>query len=142
MSTETNKAIVRRFTEQVWNAGRLDLIDEFFTEDFVEYIVGMPSRSGREAVRESIAISRNAFPDLRISIEDEIADGDKVVTRWTMRGTQLGDLEGIPATGKQVTQSGMSILRLTNARIAELWGYLDNLGLMQQLGVIPVPGAA
>jgi len=142
MSTETNKAIVRRFTEQVWNAGRLDLIDEFFTEDFVEYIVGMPSRSGREAVRESIAISRNAFPDLKISIEDEIADGDKVVTRWTMRGTQLGDLEGIPATGKQVTQSGMSILRLTNARIAELWGYLDNLGLMQQLGVIPVPGAA
>lgn len=137
MSTDTNKATVRRMLEQVWNEHRVDLIDEFFTEDYVSHVVGMPSGSGLEGLREGVAMSLNAYPDLKLTIEDEIAEGDKVAFRWTMTGTQKGELLGIPATGKQVTQSGMTLYRLANAKIAELWFLADNLGLMQQLGVVP-----
>ena len=83
----------------------------------------------------------NAFPDIKISIDDEIAEGDKVVFNWTSRGTHQGELYGIPATGKQVTNTGMTIYRLENAKIAELWFIGDNLGMMQQLGVVPANAA-
>jgi steroid delta-isomerase-like uncharacterized protein len=142
MSTETNKATVRRMLEQVWKERRLDLIEEFYPEDVVQHIVGYPSSPGLEAVREGAATGLNAFPDLKLSIDDEIAEGDTVAARWTMTGTQKDEFYGIPATGKQVTQSGMTFYRLANAKIAELWFIGDNMGMMQQLGVIPEPGAA
>jgi steroid delta-isomerase-like uncharacterized protein len=142
MSTETNKATVRRMLEQVFNQRRLDLIDEFFTEDYVGHTVGTPSKSGLKELRENTAMAHNAFPDQKITIEDAIAEGDKVAARWTSRGTHLGELLGIPATGKQFTQGGMAVYRLVNARVAELWFYPDNLGLMQQLGVVPALGEA
>jgi steroid delta-isomerase-like uncharacterized protein len=142
MSTETNIATVRRMIDQVWNERRLDLIEEFFTEDVLHHVVGSPSSSGLETLKESTAMALNAFPNLRLTFEDAIAEGDKVAARWTMTGTQKGELMGMPATGKQVTQSGMTFYRLSNAKIAELWFLADNLGLMQQLGVVPAPGAA
>ncbi len=141
MSLETNIATVRRMIEQVYNKRRLDLIEEFFAEDVILHVVGYPSSSGLVALRETIAKSLNTFPDFRLAFEDEIAAGDKVAARWTMTGTQKGELFGIPATGKQVTHSGVTFYRLSNAKIAELWFLADNLGLMQQLGVIP-QGAA
>jgi predicted ester cyclase len=136
MSTETNKATVRRMLEQVWNERRVDLIDEFFTEDVVSHIVGFPSSSGLEEFREGLAMNVNAFPDIKI------AEGDKVVFSWTSLGTHQGELYGIPATGKQVKNTGMTIYRMVNTKIAELWFIGDNMGMMQQLGVVPVPGEA
>ena len=139
MSIETNKAIVRRLIEQVWNDSRVDLIEEFYTEDVVDHIVGISSKPGQDGVRESANVILNAFPDLHLAIDDEIAEGDKVVIRWTMTGSQKGELLGIPATSKQVTQSGMTVYRLVNARVAELWFLTDKLRMMQQLGVTTIP---
>ena len=119
MSTKTNKAIVRRLIEQVWNESRVDLIEEFYTEDVVFDTVGISSKPGQDGVRESANVILNAFPDLHLAIDDEIAEGDKVVIRWTMTGSQKGELLGIPATSKQVTQSGMTVYRLVNASSAK-----------------------
>ena len=137
MSPETNIATVRRMIEQVYNKRHLDLIEEFFTDDVILHVVGIPSSSGLVTLQETIAKNLNAFPDFRLIFEDQIAAGDKVAARWTMTGTQMGKLFGIPATGKQVTESGMSFYRLANAKIAELWLLANNLGMMQQLGAIP-----
>jgi steroid delta-isomerase-like uncharacterized protein len=142
MSTETNKAIVRREMEQVWNKHRLDLVEEFFTEDAVVHAASFPSRSGLEAVREDLATMLNAYPDIQVNIEDEIAEGDKVVVRWTMRATHQGELFGIPPTGKQITNAGINIYRLVNGKIAGEWFWPDNLNSFQQMGVIPALGTA
>jgi steroid delta-isomerase-like uncharacterized protein len=141
MSPETNIATVRRMIEQVWNQRQLDLIEEFCTEDIVQHVAGYPVSTGLETLRATTAMSLNVFPDLKLTIDDGIAQGDKVAARWTMTGTQKGELFGIPATGKQVTQSGTTFYRLADAKIAELWFLADNLGMMQQLGVVP-QGAA
>jgi len=140
MSTETNKAIIRRCTEQVWNEQRRELWEEFCAENVVHN--GIPAGPGLEGMKEGYDMSLNAFPDIQITIDDAIAEGDKVVARWTMRGTHQGALLGIPGSGKQVTQSGVAIYRLANAQIVELWFHPDSLGLMQQLGVVPSPEEA
>ena len=142
MSTETNKATVRRMIEQVWNEHRLDLIEEFFSEDIIQHVAGYPSSSGLEAIREATAMGLNAFPDQQITIEGEIAEGDTVAAHWTATGTHKGEIFGIPPTGKQFTHAGMTFYRLANARIVETWFLADYLGLMQQLGVVPALGAA
>ena len=143
MSTETNKAIVRRIGEQVWNERRRELFKEFYVENAVLHSTGAPSGVGSglglEGIKTAYDRLLNAFPDIQITTDDIIAEGDKVVSRWTLRGTHQGELRGIPATGKQVTQSGMSIFRLDNARIVEVWVLADNMSLMQQLGAIPTP---
>lgn len=136
MSAETNRAIVRRMIQQVWNERRVDLIGEFFTEDYVGHKAASQSSSGLEELEAGIAMTLNVFPDLKLSIDDEITAGAKVVFRWTMRASHQGEVYGIPATGKQVTKVGVAVYRLVNARIAEFWNYPDNLGLMQQLGII------
>jgi steroid delta-isomerase-like uncharacterized protein len=141
MSPETNIATVRRMIEQVYNKRRLDLIEEFFNEDVKLHVVGSPSSTGLVALRGTITKSLNAFPDFRLTFEDELAAGDKVAARWTMTGTQEGEAFGIPATGKKVKHSGMTFYRLSNTKIAEVWFLADTLGMMQQLGVIP-QGAA
>jgi len=137
MSTETNKATVRRMIEQVWNEHRLDLIEEFYSEDVILHSAGLPSISGLEPVREATAMALKAFPDQQLTIEGEIAEGDTVAARWTSRGTHKGELMGIPPTGKQFTHDGMTFYRLNNAKIVEAWFVADILGQMQQLGVIP-----
>lgn len=142
MSTETNKATVRRMIEQVWNEGRLDLIEEFYSEDVILHSAGYPSSTGLEAVKGGTAMGLKAFPDQQLTIEGEIAEGDIVAARWTSRGTHKGELMGIPPTGKQFTHDGMTFYRLYNAKIVEAWFVADILGQMQQLGVIPALGAA
>jgi steroid delta-isomerase-like uncharacterized protein len=141
MSTETNKATVRRMNDQLWNEGRVDLIGEFFTEDTVSHAAGLPSSSGLEEVKAGVVMAQNAYTDLRLSFGDLIADGDKVAYTWTLQGVHQGELYGIPPTGKQVTTSGVTINRLVNGRIVETWMYPDTMGLMQQLGVVPASGA-
>jgi predicted ester cyclase len=137
MSTETNKAIVRRMSEQVWNAHQVDLVDEFFTEDIVYHPSNFPSFSGLEAMKKYVAIVLNAYPDIQGFGEDVIAEGDKVVVRGSKKCTHQGELVGIPPTGKQVTTTMTAIYRLVNGKIAEVWFWNEDLSEFQQLGVIP-----
>jgi steroid delta-isomerase-like uncharacterized protein len=138
MSTATNKAIVRRYIEQVFNEGQPDLIQEFLADEFDSHTELPP---GPEGVKLFLAASVAAFPDQQTTIEDVIAEGDKVVVRATFKATHLGELYGIPPTGRSVTMSWMSIYRLTNGKIVEHWYEDDTMGLMQQLGVVPAPQA-
>jgi steroid delta-isomerase-like uncharacterized protein len=137
MSTETNKAIVRRMYEQVWSKHQVDLVEEFYTKDAVYHTPGSLSLSGLEGVRKFVAMMLNVYPDIQVAEEDMIAEGDKVVVRWTMRATHQGELLGIPPTGKQVTTTLIIIYRLVNGKIAEEWLLNDDLSEFQQLGVAP-----
>jgi steroid delta-isomerase-like uncharacterized protein len=141
MSTDTNKAIVRHYYEQVWNNGRLDLVEEFIAEDFgKDNMHQIPGHNSRDSLKASIGSALEALPDIQITLHDVIAEGNKVVTRSTFTATHQGELMGIPATGKQLTVSGATIFRLDNARITLFWNFNDNLGLMQQLGAFRPPG--
>lgn len=142
MSTETNKAIILRMVQQVWNEGRTDLVEEFFVEDYVQVVVGQPPATGLELVRLGAASAREAFPDFQLSIDELVAEGDRVAAHWTVTGTHAGDYIGIPATGKSIRHQGAIFYRLTNGRIAETWFLADMMGIMQQMGVIPAPEAA
>lgn len=141
MSAETNKAIVRRFIEQVLNSQRHDLIDEFLVESVELHGVGTPI-IGRTAVSEWYAMFASAFPDWHVTIDDIVAEGDKVVVRITSNGTHQGEMQGIPATGKPYTQHAIVIYRLTNGKIVEGRLQTDMLSMMQQLGLMPAAQAA
>jgi steroid delta-isomerase-like uncharacterized protein len=134
-----NKAIAHRFFDEIWNKGNFSVIDQYVAENFVEHFPGM--ESGREGFRRTATVFRTAFPDLELIIQDEIAEADRVVHRWTWRATHKGPLYGMAATGKRVDFSGMVIVRLERGQIAERWTSLDMLGLLQQLGAIPPLGA-
>jgi steroid delta-isomerase-like uncharacterized protein len=132
------KGITRQMIEEVFNKGRLDLIGKLVAPEFVGHDPALPQDiAGPDGQREVVSGYRAAFPDLEVTIDDQIAEGDRVVTRWTARGTHTGDLWGIPGTGKQVTVTGTSIDRNQDGRIVETWSHWDALGLMQQLGVVP-----
>jgi steroid delta-isomerase-like uncharacterized protein len=134
---------MRRYFEEAWNQGNLAVLDELVAPDYVNhdpFVPGLPP--GPEGLKPIFAGLRAAFADLHYTIDDQLADGDKVATRWTMRGTHTGELMGIPATGKAVTVSGIQIERIVDGKIVEHWRKSDDLGLMQQLGVIPAPAAS
>jgi steroid delta-isomerase-like uncharacterized protein len=136
--TEANKAITRRSVEEIFNEGRLEVADELYAPDFVGYDPALPEpMKGPEGIKQQAAGYRAASSDLRVTIDDEIAEGERVVTRWTARGTHDGELFGIPATGKQTTVTGMTIDRVVDGRIVESWNNWDTFGLLQQLGAIP-----
>ena len=140
MSIATNKATVRRYFEQVWNEQRHDLVEEFLTENIELHGSGIPPGLG--VVKQWFATFSTAFPDGYTIIEDMVAEEDRVVARTTFNGTQKAEMQDIPATGKTVNIPGIIIFRMDNGRIAEGWLVSDNLGMMQQLGVIPGPQAA
>jgi steroid delta-isomerase-like uncharacterized protein len=140
MSMEENKAIVRRLNDEVWTDGRLEVIDELIADDFVTTVVGAPEQiRGPQGFREFVVMYRKAFPDLRITVDEQIAEGDIVVTRWTATGRNEGELMGMPATGKQATTAGININRISGGKLVEGWGLFDQLGLLQQLGAVPAP---
>jgi steroid delta-isomerase-like uncharacterized protein len=142
MSTEENKAIVRRAYEEVFSNGNFAVADELYTATHVNHYPGNPPGlpSGLEGFKQLIAFYRSAFPDLHFTIEDQIAEGDKVVTRTTSAGTNTGSLMGIPATGKSATITGIQIDRIADGKIVETWGNFDQLGLLQQIGIVPSMG--
>lgn len=138
-----NKALSRRLVEEAFNAGRLEVVDELVARDYVGHDPSLPEDArGPDGVKELIAGYRAAFPDIRVTVEDQIAEGDMVVTRWAATGTHQGELMGMPATGKQGTVTGITIDRITDGKIVESWDNWDTLGLMQQLGAIPAPATA
>jgi steroid delta-isomerase-like uncharacterized protein len=141
--SEENKALVRRFFEEVWNKGNMSVIDEIIDSDFVQHDPTDPEEMrGPEGVRQFVQTNRSAFPDFRITVEDQVAEGDKVVNRFRISGTHQGELEGIAPTGNRVDITGISIDRIEGDKYVETWVNYDALGMMQQIGVIPAPGQA
>jgi steroid delta-isomerase-like uncharacterized protein len=140
MSTETNKAIVRRYFDQVLNEQQHDLAEEFLAETIELH--GTDLAPGLEVVKQWLTMFAAAFPDGHYTVEDVVAEGDRVVARTTFNGTHKAEMQGIPASGKAVSVPSITIFRLDNGKIAEGWLINDNLGMMQQLGVIPATQAS
>ena len=131
-----NKALVRRYVEEVLNNRNLTLIDELFAPTFIDHDSSMPEAKGPAGVRRLVAIVHASFPDLHFTIEDIVAEGDKVVYRYTVRGTHQNAFMGIAATGKQISFTGIHIYRVGNGKLQEEWENWDTLGVMRQLGAL------
>jgi steroid delta-isomerase-like uncharacterized protein len=135
MSEEEVSTLVNRFTDEAWNGGNLDLIDELFAADYVGHDAPRPDPvQGPEGMKDFLRMYHGAFSDAHITLDDVIIKDDKVVTRWTGRGTHDGDLMGIPPTGKKIEFVGIRIFRVAEGKIAEGWVVWDTFGLMRQLG--------
>ena len=136
--SEPDKAIVRRLFEELWNKGNLSLADELFAPNYEHHDAStLDFGRGPDSEKKRATLYRTAFPDIHLTMEEVIAEGEIVMTRWSCRGTHKGDLSGIAPTGKQINISGVTIARLANGKLAESWVNWDALGLMQQLGVVP-----
>jgi steroid delta-isomerase-like uncharacterized protein len=133
---EGGKAVRRRYHD-AWNAGDADALDGIMAPDVVNHspLPGQPD--GVAGFKQALLWMRSGVPDLAITIDSTVVEGDRVSTRWTGTGTHLGDLMGIPASGRKVTVSGIDICRISEGRIVEYWQELDTLSMLQQLGVIP-----
>jgi steroid delta-isomerase-like uncharacterized protein len=142
MSTEENKVHVRRLYDEVFNQKNLAAIDDYFAPNVIDHSLPPGAPGGIEGVRFTISMFLAAFPDLQLTVEDLIAEGDRVVARWTLRGTHQGASLGMPPTGKQVTMPGISIVRFDGGKSAEQWVVHDQLGMLQQLGLAPAPAQA
>lgn len=140
--SEANRALYRRWFEEVVSGGNLELADQLLAPGYVLHFPGFPGPVDSEGHKQLVIMFRNAFPDWRETVDDVIAEEDRVVIRVTGRGTHQGEFQGIPPTGRQVTATGVGIGRIENGRIAETWAEYDALGMMQQLGVVPAPEQA
>jgi predicted ester cyclase len=144
MSAEENKALIRRYYERIDAAARekrdASFLDEFVASDFANHDVPPGFTPDLEGLKQANDYFLAAAPDGYHVVEDMIAEGDKVMTRLSAYGTQTGELFGIPPTGKQIRMTAIAVHRIANGKIVEHWSELDNLGLMQQLGVVPEPG--
>ena len=137
MSPEQNKTIVRRLLEEPWT-GNMRVADELIDRNYVAHDPSSPEPlRGPDGFKENVSIYRAAFSDARITVDEQIAEGDKVATRWTGRGKHDGDLMGVAPTGKQVKVSGLTLSRLENGKVIEEYANWDTFGMMQQLGVVP-----
>jgi predicted ester cyclase len=141
MAEAENKAIVRRYYDEVLTSRNLKVADELFASDFLSHL------AWGEVVNlvtylQAVGMSHSAFPDLQVTIEDQIAEGNKVAKRWKAHGTQTGVYMGISLTGRVLTVSAIHIHRLADSRLVEHWEQFDTLGALQQLGVLSTPGAS
>jgi steroid delta-isomerase-like uncharacterized protein len=137
MTTENNKAVIRKFLEEVINQNRMDRATDLVVEDFVELDPLPGQRQGREGLKEVLGMMRAAFPDIHWAVDEMVAEGDKVVTRFTWTGTHRGIFMGIPATGKSLSVKGMVIDQLEGGKMSNSRMLMDSLGMLQQLGVVP-----
>ena len=134
MSIEENKAIARRWNEEIWGKTNLALADELLSTDFVFNYPAPGVAANLEGYKQTLTMNNATISDLRCTTDDMVAEGDKVVVRWTWAGTHKGELMGIPPTGKQVMITGISILHIVGGKMVEEWIEMDTLGMMQQLG--------
>lgn len=142
MSHETNKELVRRAVEDVFNTGNLVAVEQLYAADYTHHDPGTPDVRNRTELQHWAAGLREAFPDLHITVDALVTEGDLVAKRWHCTGTQTGTFAGIPPTGRSVNFSGTTTYRIANGKIAETWWNTDLMTLMQQLGVIPGSQAA
>jgi steroid delta-isomerase-like uncharacterized protein len=133
--SQENKTIARNYIEQVWNAHQVDHLEKFVAKDVVHH--DAPGVTDYDSVKQFVAMTLAAVPDLKITIDDEIAEGDRVVQHQSCSGTQKGELLGMPATGKHFVFPGVFIFRVSNGKIAEMWGVGDTMSMMQQIGLMP-----
>lgn len=138
--SEANEQLAYRFHMDIFQEGKLDAADEILTDDFYWHGGFAPPEPGPGGVKEVATSVIGAFPDRKITHHETVAQGDKVLIRWSMTGTHDGELMGIPATGKPMTITGFDSFRIANGKIAEMWQEADQLGMIQQLGVLPAPG--
>ena len=132
--SEESKVLLRRFVRDVWNSGRLDLIDELVDSDYVSHIVHTPPIKNREELKRWVADVRSAFPDVRFTIQDLLVDDDKTILRRTSEASHQGEFLGVSGTGKKAVCRGITISRFVNGKIAEEWGEWDALRLIEQIG--------
>lgn len=125
---------------EIWNLGKVELIDELFAPEYVERTPQAGFAPTRDGFKKAVTALKAGFPDLRYTLDDSIYAGDKLVHRVTASGTMTGEFNGMPATGKRATWTEIHIGRVVNGRIVEHWGVVDQLGMLVQLGVIPAPG--
>jgi len=142
VSIEENKTIARRVYEEVLNQGNLAAVDELFAPNTVDHNPLPGQLPGFEGAKQGFVVLRTGFPDIHFTIEDQVAEDDKVVTRWTMRGTHNGVFMGVPPTGRKVTIMGIATFRVVDGRIVDRWRAADDLGRMQQIGAVPTMGQA
>jgi steroid delta-isomerase-like uncharacterized protein len=136
--SEEKKAVVRRWVE-AFNEGNLDAVDDLLTDSYVRHDPNSPEVRGPEEEKQLIAMYRSAFPDLRFTVEDMVAEADKVVARVGISATHEGELLGIPPSGRRLSFTAMELYRLEGGKIDEQWVNVDTLGMMQQIGAIPAP---
>jgi len=134
---QKNVDLVRRFFEEVWNKGNLDLVDEFLSPGYEDHNLPPGAQRGHKGYKASVNMFRSAFPDIQFTLDQVLAEESRVAIRLTGRGTHKGNFMGIPATGKQVSFGGMTFIRIDDGKVAERWGISDIPGLMQQLGIGP-----
>jgi len=142
---EQNNAIAEKFFESVWTKGDFSVLDTLIAPDADDHsTVGGKAKTekGSASFRAIVSMFRHAMPDIRLTIEQEVYAGDKVVHRWSLKGTDTGGVMGMPPSGKVLTFTGTTIVRMRDGMIVERWANVDELGLLQQLGVIPPPPAA
>jgi steroid delta-isomerase-like uncharacterized protein len=137
-----SKQIFKRYFDEVTNQGKLDLVDEIFASDYAHHDPANPDEAigGVADVKFHLMALRNAFPDIAFHVEDMIEDGDEILVRWSARCTHTGDYFGIPPTGKAAVITGMNVWRMADGKAVEGWVNRDDIGLLQQLGVVPTPG--
>lgn len=140
--SDANKAALRRFFEEVVSGNNLDLVDELVTPDFVWHGPGGKEVRGAAGLKQLVGTYLSAFPGMQLSVEDQVAESDKVVTRFTARGTHTGELEGVAPSGKSVTIAALSVCRLEGGKYAEVWEVFDELALLQQIGAVQSPAQA
>ena len=140
MSADEQKALLRRYVEEVWDKGNLAALDDFLAADYRRHVSPTAAPLTRDGQKQCLAGFRSGFPDIELTLQDVPAEGDRVVFRSTMRGTHEGEFQGIPPTGKSVAVPGVVFYRIADGKIAEFRGQFDRMSLIQQLGVIPGAG--
>lgn len=140
MSLQKNKKIMRRVYEEAFNKGKAAILDEVIAKAFLDHNLGPRQESGLKGIKKFFVETRAAFPDIHVKVDLIVAEGDKVVTRYTATGTHKGELWGIPPTRKRISVAGIDIVRFARGKAVERWGAFDNLGMIQELGVVPPPG--
>ncbi len=139
MNAENNKALVRRLIDEMWNKGQLDFARQCMAENAINHDPVNPIPPGPDGFMELVRTYRVTFPDVHFTVDDQIAESDKLVSRWTAVGTNHGELQGMPATHRPSTITGIQIDRFENDKIVKSWVNWDTVGMLQQLGVIPAP---
>jgi steroid delta-isomerase-like uncharacterized protein len=139
MSGEKYKNMERRMVDEVFNKGNIEVVDELFAPEYVLHMPGGQELRGPEGLKQYVMLLRTAFPDLCMTIQDLVAEGDKLAFRLTSQGTHKGDFMGIAPTGKKISITTINISRFAGGKVIEEWGCFDQMTMMQQLGVIPSP---